>query len=84
MKTLHSIASALLVTGSTVVALLTLTSLIPADSGFAGLAALGVAAFALFDYSRPANSLVSSARVLRPTLPSESTSPVVYSARRAA
>jgi hypothetical protein len=84
MKTLHSIPAALLATGSAVVALLTLSSIIPADLGFSGLASLGIAALALFDYSRSTRSLAARPQILRPVLPSDSTSPVVYSVRRAA
>jgi hypothetical protein len=84
MKTIQFFTSALVATGSTVVALLTLSSVISADFGFASLAALGIAAFALFDYSRPAKSLNQPAQILRPMLPSESASPMTCSARRAA
>jgi hypothetical protein len=84
MKTLHRFTSALVAAGSAVVALLTLGSFISAELGFASLIALGIAAFALFDYSRSTRSLAAPARILRPALPSESASPVVYSTRRAA
>lgn len=84
MKTIHNITSALVATGSTGLAFLTISGSIPADLGFAGLAVMGITAFALFDYARPAKSLRPLAPVLRPVLPSESASPVVCCARRAA
>lgn len=84
MKTLQQITSVLVATGSTVAAFLVLSSVISADVALASLIALGVAAFALLDYSRPARSLNAPAQILRPSLPSESASPVAYSNRRAA
>lgn len=84
MNSLAKLFLALLAAGTAGVALLTLSGLIPADFGFASLAALGLVAFAIFDYSRPVRSLQVLAPVLRPCLPSESTSPIACSARRAA
>ncbi len=84
MKTIHNITSALVAAGSAGLALLTISGFIAADLGFAALAAMGIVGFALFDYARPAKSLRPLAPVLRPVLPSESTSPVVCCARRAA
>lgn len=85
MKTIHHITSAFVAAGSIGVALLTLGNFIRADLGFSILATLGVSAFALFDYARPARSLRAPlAPVLRPVLPCESASPIAYSARRAA
>lgn len=84
MKSFTRLSSALLATGTAGVALLTLSGLIPADFGFASLAALGLVAFAIYDYSRPARSLQVMAPVLRPCLPCESSSPVVCTSRRAA
>jgi hypothetical protein len=84
MKTTQVVLSSLVAIGSTSVALVTLVGLIPADFGFATLTVLGLTAFALFDYSRPRQSLVVGSKVLRPSLPSESTSPVAYEVRRAA
>lgn len=84
MKTIHHITSALIATGSVGLALLTVSGSIPADLGFAALTVMGIAAFALFDYARPTKSLRPLAPVLRPVLPSESASPVVCCARRAA
>lgn len=84
MKTIHHVTSALVAAGSFGVALLTLTNLIPADLGFAGLAVLGISGFALFDYGRPVASLKVRAPVVRPALPAESASPVAYGTRRAA
>ena len=84
MKSFTRLPSALVAAGTAGVALLTLSGLIPADFGFASLAALGLVAFAIFDYSRPVRSLYVLAPVLRPCLPSESSSPVACSARRAA
>ena len=84
MKTLIQITSVLVAAGSTVAAFLTLSSIISADLALASLIAVGVAAFALFDYSRPTRSLTAPAQILRPVLPSESASPVAYAARRAA
>ena len=84
MKTLHQITSVLVAAGSTVAGFLILSSFISADLALASLVALGVAVFTLSDYSRSAKSLVVPARILRPALPSESASPVTYSARRAA
>ena len=84
MKTLIQITSVLVAAGSTVAAFLTVSSVVSADLALASLIALGVAAFALFDYSRPAKSLTVSAQILRPVLPSESASPIAYTSRRAA
>lgn len=84
MKTIHNITSALVASGSTGLAFLTISGVLPADLGFAALAIMGISAFALFDYARPAKSLRPLAPVLRPVLPSESASPVVCYARRAA
>jgi hypothetical protein len=76
MKTIHNLTSALVAAGSAGVALLTISDLVPADLGFAVLTILGIAAFALFDYARPARSLAVAAPALRPELP------VVRSTRR--
>jgi len=84
MKTLHQIASVLLAAGSAAVAFLVLSAFISADLALASLVAVGVAAFALFDYSRSSRSLTTSAQILRPGLPSVSPSPATCSARRAA
>lgn len=84
MKTLHSIVSLLVAAGSAGVALMTLAGFLSAELGFASLAVLGLTAFALFDYARPRRSLEVAAQVLRPSLPTESDSPVAYTARRAA
>ncbi|HEX2861331.1 MAG TPA: hypothetical protein VHN79_06810 [Lacunisphaera sp.] len=84
MKTIHHLTSALVATGSLGVAVLTLTHFIPADLGFAGLVTLGLAGVMLFDYSRPVASLTVPATILRPVLPSESSSPIVHITRRAA
>ena len=84
MKTIHHITSALIATGSAGLAFLTISGSIPADLGFATLAAMGIIGFALFDYARPSKSLRPLAPVLRPVLPSESARPVVCCARHAA
>jgi len=84
MKTIASILSRFVAAGTAAVALFSLIGLVPADIGIATLAALGVAAIALLDYSRPSRSLRPLAPVLRPALPGESNSPIAYSARRAA
>jgi hypothetical protein len=69
MKTIHHLTSALVAAGSAGLALLTISGRIPAEFGFAILTILGIAAFALFDYARPARSLDVAAPVLRPELP---------------
>jgi hypothetical protein len=84
MKTLRQITSVLVAAGSAAAVFLILSSFISADLALASLVALGVATFAFADYSRPARSLSAPARILRPTLPSESASPVMYSSRRVA
>ena len=84
MKTLLQITSVLVAAGSAAVVFLILSSFISADLALASLVALGVATFAFADYSRPTKSLASPAQILRPALPSESASPVIYSGRRVA
>lgn len=69
MKTIHNLTSALVAAGSTGLALLTISDLVSAEFGFAVLSILGIAAFALFDYARPARTLAVAAPVLRPALP---------------
>ena len=69
MKTIHHLTSSLVAAGSAGVALLTVSGLVPAELGFAGLSVLGLSAFALFDYARPVRSLRPLAPVLRPALP---------------
>lgn len=69
MKTINHVTSALVAAGSAGVALLTLSGLVPAELGFAGLTVLGLTGFALFDYARPMRSLQPLAPVLRPALP---------------
>ncbi|HEY8995082.1 MAG TPA: hypothetical protein VIM71_10505 [Lacunisphaera sp.] len=84
MKTLHQIASVLLAAGSAAVAFLVLSAFISADLALASLVTVGVAAFALFDYSRSSRSLATPAQILRPSLPSSAASSVTCSVRRAA
>jgi hypothetical protein len=84
MKTLRQITSVLVAAGSAAAGFLVLSSFISADLALASLVAAGVAAFALSDYSRRTRSLAAPARLLRPSLPSESASPVIYSTRRVA
>jgi len=84
MKTISFALTVLLAAGSAGVALLTLSGLFQAELGFASLAVLGLMGVAVFDYNRPQRSLTINAEVLRPALPSESTSPVAYCCERAA
>lgn len=69
MKSISHLSSVLVAAGSAGVTVLTLGAYVPADFGFATLAALGVTTIALFDYARPVKSLLPLAPVLRPTLP---------------
>jgi hypothetical protein len=84
MKTIHYITSILIAAASPGMAFLALTNLIPASVAFGSIVLLGFAGLVIFDYARPVRSLRPLAPVLRPVLPSESASPVVCCARRAA
>jgi hypothetical protein len=83
MKTSRNILSALIAAGAPGVVLLALSNWIPADLSVAGLTAIGLFAFAIFDYSRPVATLRMPGVVVRPTLPVAIT-PVQRGARRAA
>jgi hypothetical protein len=69
MKTTNNILSALIAAGAPGVALLALRNRIPADLALAVLTAIGLVAFAIFDYTRPVHSLKVRAEVVRPTVP---------------
>ena len=69
MKTINSILSALIAAGAPGVALLALNNHIPADLALAVLTAIGLVAFAIFDYSRATHGLKVTAKVLRPAVP---------------
>ncbi len=84
MKISRNILSALIAAGAPGVALLTLSNRVPADLALAALTALGIVAFAIFDYSRNTASLkVCAAVVLRPTVPAVAR-PVSLITRKAA
>lgn len=68
MKTSRNILSALIAAGAPGVALLALSNRIPADLALAALTAIGLVAFAIFDYSRNTASLKARAAVIRPPL----------------
>jgi hypothetical protein len=68
MKTTRNILTALIAAGTPGVAVLTLTNLVPADLALAGLTAVGLFAFAIYDFSRNTASLRVRAAVLRPPL----------------
>jgi hypothetical protein len=68
MKTTNNILSALIAAGAPGVALLALSNRIPADLALAVLTAIGLVAFAIFDYTRPVHSLKEPAKVIRPTV----------------
>jgi hypothetical protein len=84
MKTIHYVTSILIAAASPGVAFLALADTISASIAFGSIVGLGFAGLLIFDYARPVKSLRPLAPVLRPVLPSESTSPVVGCARRAA
>lgn len=69
MKTINNILSALIAAGAPGVALLALSDRIPADLALAVLTAIGLVAFAIFDYTRPVHSLKVPVQVLRPAVP---------------
>jgi len=69
MKTTNNILSALIAAGAPGVALLALSHRIPADLALAVLTAVGLVAFAIFDYSRPTQGLKVRAEVVRPEAP---------------
>ncbi len=69
MKISRNILSALIAAGAPGVALLALSNRIPADLALAVLTAIGLIAFAIFDYSRPVHALKVPAQVLRPAVP---------------
>jgi hypothetical protein len=84
MKAIHHLTSVFVTAGSIGVTFLTLGGYLPAEEAFAGLAVMGLAAFALFDYTRPLKPLAvaAPAPVLRPPLPAASAGPVARTARR--
>jgi hypothetical protein len=69
MKISRNILSALIAAGAPGVALLALSNRVPADLALAALTAIGLVAFAIFDYSRNTASLNVRAAVVRPTVP---------------
>ena len=69
MKTTNNILSALIAAGAPGVALLALSNRIPADLALAVLTAIGLVAFAIFDYTRPMRALKVPGQVLRPAVP---------------
>ena len=83
MKISRNILSALIAAGAPGVALLALNNRIPADLALAVLTAIGLVAFAIFDYSRPTHELKLPGVVVRPGLPAVSVS-TACSARKAA
>jgi len=83
MKTINSILSALIAAGAPGVALLALSDRIPADLALAVLTAIGLVAFAIFDYTRPTQGLKVRAGVVRPAVPA-CNPPCPTAARRAA
>lgn len=72
MKTTSNILSSLIAAGAPGVALLALSDRVPADLALAGLTAIGLVAFAIFDYSRPTHELKVPGGVVRPMLPAAS------------
>ena len=84
METLSNIISAIIAAGAPSVAFLALTNQLAADVALGILAVAGLAAFAVFDYTRPTRSLAPRAQILRPTLPVVAKNSFAGSARRAA
>jgi hypothetical protein len=68
MKTTRNILSALIAAGTPGVALLALTDRVPADLALASITAVGLVAFAIYDFSRNTASLTVRATVIRPPL----------------
>ena len=68
MKTTRNILTALIAAGTPGVALLALTDRVPADLGLASFTAVGLVAFAIYDFSRKTASLTVRAAVIRPPL----------------
>jgi hypothetical protein len=68
MKTTRNILTALIAAGAPGVTLLALSDLVPADLALAGITALGLVAFAIYDFSRDTASLRVPAKVIRPPL----------------
>jgi len=83
MKTSRIILSALIAAGAPGVAVLALTNRMSADLALGTLTAIGIVAFAIFDYSRDTTSLKVRAAVVRPTLPAAA-APAADIRRRAA
>ena len=68
MKTTRNILTALIAAGIPGVALLAVTDLVSADLALASITAVGLVAFAIYDFSRNTASLTLRAAVIRPPL----------------
>jgi hypothetical protein len=68
MKTTRNILTALIAAGIPGVALLAVTNLVSADLALASITAVGLVAFAIYDFSRNTASLTLRAAVIRPPL----------------
>lgn len=82
MKTTRNFLTTLLAAGTAGVAALAFANVLSVEAALATLAAAGLVAFAVADYSRRFASLHVKAAILRPTLPVRTLAPVA--ARRAA
>ena len=83
MKTTRNILTVFIAAGAPGVALLALSDLVPADLALGGITALGLVAFAIYDFSRNPASLRVRAEVIRPPLRAADR-PVSVNVRKAA
>jgi len=83
MKTTRNILTALIAAGIPGVALLAATNLVSADLALASITAVGLVAFAIYDFSRNTASLTVRAAVIRPPLHAADR-PAAVSLRKAA